>query len=173
MNNEPFEPDEALQAQLAQNRVGKLTPMQRRSVWIASGGSLLGLGCTATLVLNVITAAMAGVKVGGVVAGLFLLFFLLTFGYLALTLWVNLRMFAPDALAKHPVKTARGKLKIRMAERERPEMPFSYIVGDYSFAPYVVPYGVPLQTGRDYVVYYAAHSRLFLNLEPADYADTH
>ena len=47
-------------------------------------------------------------------------------------------------------------------------MPFSYIVGDYSFSPFLVPSEIKMEKGRHYTVYYTAHSRIFLSIESSD-----
>ena len=47
-------------------------------------------------------------------------------------------------------------------------LPFSYIIGNYSFAPYIAPGDVPMRVGAPYVVYYAARSRLLLSLAALD-----
>lgn len=168
MSSQPFNPDPTLAAQIATNRAGKLTRSQRSTILVVVIACSLGLLIVAALFVNVMLAFMSGVPLGNIVGVLFFLFFALSFGYLALTMYFNLRGFLPDALTKQPIKQARGKLEIRMAGRDCPELPYSYIVADYSFAPFVVPYDVPLEVGREYVVYYAAHSRIFLNIEPAD-----
>jgi hypothetical protein len=164
----PFNPSPALAASIATNRAGRLTGGQKRALLLGAGVSVSGLGCIGFFLLNVGLALGAGLGVGNWVSGLFFIFFLLSFAYLGLTLYFNASWFVPDALSRHTVQTARGKLVMRPAERERFELPFSYLVGDYSFAPYVVPYEVPLEVGREYIVYYAAHSRMFLNIEPVD-----
>ena len=165
---QPFHPDPHLAAQLESNRAGSLTRGQKRMLVIAALGSSGGLLCILVLVANVIFAFSAGVQVDSIVSLLFFIFFVLSFGYLMLTLYFNARVFIPDAFGQEAVKTARGPLEIRMSSRERPEMPYSYIVGDYSFAPYIPPGDVPMEQGREYIVYYAAKSRIFLNIEPVD-----
>jgi hypothetical protein len=172
---QPFSPDATFAAQLAANRAGKFTRAQRNTILIGAVGSSAGLLCILGLAVSVLQAWVSGISMGGlvnVVGVIFFIFFVLSFGYLGLTLYFNASWFVPDALSQEPVKQSRGKLQIRKASRERPELPFSYIVGDYSFAPYDVPMDVPMEAGREYVVYYAAHSRIFLNIEPADYADS-
>ena len=165
---QPFHPDPHLAARLETNRAGRLTRSQKNAIVIAALGSSAGILCILVLVINVITAIAAGVRVDSIISLLFFVFFMLSFGYLLLTLYFNAVIFVPDALSRKAVKTVRGPLEIRMASRERPEMPYSYIVGDYSFAPYIPPPDVPLETGREYIVYYAAKSRMFLNIEPVD-----
>ena len=164
-----FMPDPALAAKLAMNRAGKLTKGQRTAVTIASAVSVGGLLFIALVVFTVVQAWQAGIRFGGVVSLLFFIFFMLSFGYIGLTLYFNARMFVPDMLSRQPVKQARGELEIRLASRNRPEMPFSYIIGDYSFAPFQPHYDVPMEKGREYIVYYAGSSRMFLSVEPVDY----
>lgn len=168
MSEKAFTPDPHLAAQIATNRAGKLTRSQKATIGIAALVCVIGLVVIAALFINVLTAYFGGVPLGSVISLIFLIFFVLSFGYLGLTLFFNARGFLPDALSRHPVRQARGKLEIKLAARERPELPFSYIVGEYSFAPFVVPYDVPMEAGREYVVYYAAHSRIFLNIEPVN-----
>ncbi len=168
----PFTPTEPLAASLAENRAGRLTRNQRLAVTLAGlgagGASLVVLA----MIVSVLAAYLSGARVSsmspsaGIVGTVFGLFFMASFGYLLLTFVFNARWFLPDAFGGSPVARARGPLQIRYAERNRPELPFSYIVGEYSFAPYVVPYDVPMEQGREYVVYYARHSRMFLNIEP-------
>ena len=165
---QPFHPDPHLAAQLESNRAGRLTRGQKNTLIIAALGSGGGMLCILVLVVNVLFAFSAGVQVDSIVSLLFFIFFVLSFGYLMLTMYFNARMFIPDALSRQTVKTARGPLEIRMSSRERPELPYTYIVGDYSFAPYIPPPNVPMEQGREYIVYYAAKSRIFLNIEPVD-----
>jgi hypothetical protein len=87
---------------------------------------------------------------------------------LTVILGVNVAMFVPEAFSKSPVRWSQGILEIKEASRERPEMPFVYILGDYSFAPFIPPNEVPMQVGRAYIVYYAARSRMFLSIAPID-----
>jgi apolipoprotein N-acyltransferase len=164
-----FRPDEAWQAELSTNRAGQLTRKQALAIRLAALGSSLGFGVALILCINVVIAFGAGLQYFAWTLIPLFAFFLLSFGYLLLTLYFNTRRFLPDLFSRNPVKQARGKLEIRKAARHRPVLPFSYIVGDYSFAPFEVPYEVPMEKGRAYVVYYAEHSRLFLNIEPADW----
>jgi hypothetical protein len=157
---------------LAVNRTGRLTPTQRRTVMIAGLGALVLLLCPLTLLIQLIVIALSGnlplLTVGGLIfTGLGALFILLFSGLIL----ANVQMFLPDAFGKHPVKVARGPLKLHASEKERPELPFSYIVQDYSFAPYVVPPDVLMRPGAPYLVYYAAHSRLLLSLIALDAPD--
>lgn len=168
MKPEPFNPSEELAHDLQTNRAGHLIRSQKASVIMAAMGSLFALLCIGLLMLNVALAAETGLSVGGPITLIFFAFFVVSFAYMGLTAFFNARWFIPDMLSKNPVMTARGPLRVKHAERDRPEMPFSYIVGDYSFAPFVVPMEVPLEQGREYIVYYAAHSRIFLNIEPVE-----
>jgi hypothetical protein len=84
---------------------------------------------------------------------------------------VNIAAFLPEAFMRQPVKAARGSLTIHVSSRERPELPFSYIVGDYSFAPYIIPPDLEMRPGAPYVVYYSARSRLLLSLAALDAPD--
>jgi len=165
-----FNPPPDMAAQIATNRAGNFTRGQRVQLMVGAGGSLLGLLFMILWVSVVVQAIALGVPIGNWVSALFFVFFVLTFAYLFLTLYFNASWFLPDLLSKTPIKQAQGKLKIQMAARERPMMPFSYIVDDYSFAPFMVPYEVPMDEGREYIVYYAAHSRIFLSVEPVQYA---
>lgn len=167
--NRPFQPPPRMAAQLTTNRNGRLTTNQRNLIWFAGLGSAAGFACMLVWVVSTGIAA-SGITPNGIVTIGFFIFFMLSFGYLLLTLYFNASWFVPDAFSKNTVQQSRGKLKIRMAARERQELPFSYIVGDYSFAPFVVPPEVPLDEGREYIVYYAAHSRIFLGIEPVNYA---
>ncbi|MFP4322971.1 MAG: hypothetical protein ACLFTK_11010 [Anaerolineales bacterium] len=172
MNLEPFHPSEDLAASLARNRAGRLTRGQRTAVTLAGVASSLAGLVVLLIMVSVFAAFFGGVRVtsdspiAGLVSEIIGLFFLASFVYMLLTFYFNARWFLPDAFGRAPVATVRGPLQIRYAARQRPELPFSYIIGDYSFAPYVVPYDVPMQEGRTYVVYYARHSRMFLNIEP-------
>jgi hypothetical protein len=58
-----------------------------------------------------------------------------------------------------------------LTEGKRPELPFSYIIADYSFAPYVAPPDVTLRVGAPYVAYYSARSRLLLSIAALDAPD--
>jgi hypothetical protein len=60
---------------------------------------------------------------------------------------------------------------VRATEGHRPELPFSYVVDDYSFGPFVVPPDVKMRPGAPYIVYYAARSRLLLSIAALDAPD--
>jgi hypothetical protein len=81
-------------------------------------------------------------------------------------MWVNLRVFVPDAFGKNQVSRVEGVLEMRLPARERWELPFSYIIDGYSFAPFEVPNDVELEVGQEYIVYYLTHTRRFLSIEP-------
>ncbi len=157
---------------LAINRTGRLTAAQRRTVMIAGVVAMVALMCPLALLLQFAALALAGtlpaVTIGGIAFTVIGLFFVLLFGGLA---WTNVAMFVPDAFGKEPVRWARGPLRIRVPERHRPELPFSYIVDDYSFAPYVPPADAELRRDAPYIVYYAAHSRLLLSIAALDAPD--
>ena len=166
----PAMPDMA--EKLAVNRAGRLTSAQRRTVMIAGIVATLALMCPLVLLLQFAALAIGGrlpaASVGGLLFTLLGLFFVLLFGGLA---WTNVAMFLPDAFGKNPERSVRGPLRIRVPERQRPELPFSYIVGDYSFAPYVPPADTELHRDAPYIVYYAAHSRIFLSIAALDAPD--
>jgi hypothetical protein len=164
-----FQPDDAWAAQLASNRAGLLTSAQRTTVMIGAVGSSVGLACVSVLFINVAWTFLGRLQLYNAIFLVMLALFSLSFGYMWLTLYWNARWYLPDLLAKTPVQQAKGKLQIKMAARERPILPFSYIVEDYSFGPFEVPHGVPMEKGRKYIVYYLRHSRMFLNIEPQDY----
>ena len=159
-------------AKLATNRAGRLTHSQRRAVMtagIVTGALLL---CPLAMVIQAgalaLTGALPPVTVGGI------LFFVVGALFLALfagLIGTNAAMFLPEAFGRNPVRSVRGPLEIRMTDSRRPELPFSYIIGDYSFAPYVVPGDVPLRPGAPYLVYYSARSRLLLSIAALDAPD--
>jgi hypothetical protein len=165
---EVFEPSAQLAQSLETNRAGHFTREQKVTVMIAGLGSLFGLFCLLLLTANLLLATSAGLRPTGIITIIVLVFYGLFALYLGLTCFFNARWFLPDAFGKNPVAQAKGKLEIKMPARDRAEMPYSYIVGGYSFAPYVVSPEVPLEKGRKYIVYYAAHSRMFLNIEPGE-----
>jgi hypothetical protein len=166
----PASPDMA--AKLAINRAGRLTRSQRRTVIAAGTATGALLLCPLAMVIQMGVLALAGdlppVTVGGIV------FFVVGAVFLALfagLIGTNAAMFLPEAFGRNPVRSARGPLEIRMTETKRPELPFSYIIGDYSFAPYVVPEDVPMRPGVPYIVYYSARSRLLLSIAALDAPD--
>lgn len=163
-----FQPSPELVKKLEANRNGNLTPQQRTLLMMASIGVMIGLACMSAMLLQLIAAITTGIAPKGLVTWIFFAITMLMFGYLGLTLYVNARSFVPDLLSSTKVKQSRGKLKIRVPQRERWELPFSYIVGDYSFAPFDVPDDVPMEKDREYIVYYLARTRTFLSIEPAN-----
>lgn len=153
---------------LSVNRRGELTPTQRAPIVVAAivtGVGLIGLTLFGAVALWGFVQSLQ-------YSGFFGLGLICLTGaslsFLVIVFWVNARMFVPESLNRHPVRWERGNLKIKMASRERPEMPFSYIVGKYSFAPFVAPDEIPLEKGREYIVYYTARSRLLMSIAPLD-----
>lgn len=165
----PASPEMA--AKLAINRTGRLTPGQRRTALVAGCVALALLLCPLALIIQIGALALSeGVTLsaGAVLAGVFVLGF---FAIFAGIVYTNVTMFLPEAFGDRPVRWARGPLKIHMSERNRPELPFSYVIGDYSFAPYVAPPDVEMRPGAPYLVYYSARSRLLLSLFALDAPD--
>lgn len=169
---EPIPASAAMAAKLAINRTGRLTPAQRRLALIVGLGALIFLLCPSAMLLEMTVSVLSGAAplptLGGVIftvvgAGFMIL--------LAGLLGTNAAAFLGEALMRRPVRWARGPLQIRLTEGDRPELPFSYIVGDYSFAPYVAPYDLPMRTGAPYVVYYGARTRLLLSIAALDAPD--
>jgi hypothetical protein len=157
---------------LAVNRTGRLTPAQRRVALVAGLGALLLMLCPVALLIQMGAVllvgdtpvpALGGVIVTGIAALLVLLF--------AGLVGANAGTFLPEAFMRRPVKVARGPLEIRMTAGHRPELPFSYLVAGYSFAPYVAPPDVALRVGAPYLVYYSARSRLLLSMVALDAPD--
>jgi hypothetical protein len=159
-------------AKLAINRTGRLTAGQRRVMLWAGLGAALLLLCPLTLLvqMGVLVASdrVPVVTTAGLIFTVLGLLFVLMFAGLA---WANVQMFVPDAFGRQPVRFARGPLGVHVSEKDRPELPFSYVIEDYSFAPYVAPDDVPMRPGAPYLVYYAAHSRLLLSLAALDAPD--
>lgn len=156
---------------LAVNRTGRLTPGQRRTIVIAAIVTLALLLCPLALIIQVGALALSeGVTLsaGAVVAGVLVLAF---FAIFAGIIYANVSMFLPEALAARPVRWARGPLRIQMSSGNRPELPFSYVIDDYSFAPYVAPPDLEMRPGAPYLVYYSARSRLLLSLLALDAPD--
>ncbi len=155
------------------NRTGRLTASQRRTALIIGGIALIMLLCPLTLLVQMagllLTSSEVPVAtVGGIVfLGLGALFLVIFVGLIG----VNVETFLVEAFMRQPVKAVRGPLEIRVPERQRPELPFSYLVGEYSFAPYVAPPDLPLRVGAPYIVYYAARSRLLLSIAAMDAPD--
>ncbi len=159
-------------ARLTVNRTGRLTAGQRRRVLLIGLGALTFALCPAALLVQMVGAFLLTdlpvPTLGGVlftaVGVFFALLMLALFG-------ANAHTFLKEALARQPVRYARGALEIHVSEGHRPELPFSYIVGDYSFAPYVAPADLPMRVGAPYLVYYGAHSRLLLSMAVLDAPD--
>ncbi len=166
----PADPEMA--AKLAVNRTGRLTSGQRRLALLVGLGALIALLCPLSILLQVALVLLTGsvpipTLSGVVFTGIGVLFVLMYVGLIG----SNVVTFLPEAFMRRPVRFARGPLRVRVPERERPELPFSYLIGDYSFAPYVAPEGLPMRVGAPYIVYYAARSRLLLSLAALDAPD--
>jgi hypothetical protein len=166
----PADPDMA--EKLAVNRTGRLTAPQRRLVLVIGVVALAFLLCPVTLLIQMFAILLAGeVPVSALSRVIFVtlgaLFMILFAGLVG----VNVKTFMVEAFMRHPVKVTRGPLEIRVTEGHRPELPFSYIIADYSFAPYVAPPEITLRTGAPYIVYYSAHSRLLLSIAALDAPD--
>jgi hypothetical protein len=157
---------------LAINRTGQLTAGQRRVVMVAGMVALLLLLCPLSILVQAAALVVSGTTPAVTLVGLaftilFVLFILLFLGLIG----TNAGLFLPDAFGQRPVRYVRGELGIHLSEKERPELPFSYVVEDYSFAPYVAPQDMTLRPGAPYLVYYSAHSRLLLSLAALDAPD--
>jgi len=156
---------------LAVNRTGRLTAAQRRTVLIAGIVALGLLLCPLALLLQVgalLVAEGVTLSVGSAVGGALVLAFFALFAAIVAT---NARLFLPEAFGQQPVCWARGPLQIQMSSGHRPELPFSYVIDGYSFAPYVAPADVAMRPGAPYLVYYTARSRLLLSLIALDAPD--
>jgi hypothetical protein len=166
----PADPDMA--AKLIINRAGRLTPGQRRLALMIGLIALVMLLCPVTLLIQMGAILLIGSApvptLGGIIFTIIGVLFMLLFIGL---IWVNIEMFLVEAFSRRPVSYARGLLEIRMTERRRPELPFSYIVAGYSFAPYVAPPEVTMRVGAPYVVYYSSRSRLLLSIAALDAPD--
>jgi hypothetical protein len=163
-----YTPSSQMADNLATNRAGHLTKMQKAPIMVAALVTGVGLTCALSFLVASVYGFLQTVNVAGVFGWIMLIFTGGSISFLVVVLWVNAKMFIPETLSQSPVKWERGILEIKMASRERAEMPFSYIIGNYSFAPFVVPDEVPMQAGREYVVYYSARSRLLLSIAPTD-----
>lgn len=168
----PIPASPAMAARLAVNREGRLTGPQRRLLLSVGVGALLFLLCPSALLIQMIAAVLSGAApfptLGGAIFTVIGVGFLLV---LAGLLGTNAIAFLGDGLARRPVRYARGPLQIRLTAGNRPELPFSYSVGGYSFAPYVPPYDLPMRTDAPYIVYYAARTRLLLSMAALDAPD--
>lgn len=172
-----YQPSPDIAQKLSLNRAGRITSGQRLPLIIAAIVSTVGLICPLTMLFSIVASLGAGSILvastfGWIMWVLLGIGSLLSFLFLAAVLFVNARMFVPEALNPSPVKWSRAPLKIHLAERERPEMPFTYIIGDYSFAPFIPPEEVPLERDREYIVYYTPRSRLLLSIAPTDQAES-
>ncbi len=157
---------------LTVNRAGRLTSSQRRLALITGLGALILLLCPLALLVQVGAVYVMdnppiptlGSVIFTAVAVLLLVMFVGLIG-------VNVDMFLPEGFMRRPVRVAHGPLEIHISEGHRPELPFSYIIGDYSFAPFLVPDDLPMRVGAPYAVYYAARSRLLLSIFALDAPD--
>lgn len=162
----------SMAAKLTINRTGQFTTPQRRLVLIAGLVALVLFLCPAGMVVQVTALLLFGdtpvPTLGGVI------FLVLGGGFMVLfagLIGVNIASFLPEAFMRRPVKYARGPLQIHVSSRERPELPFSYVIDDYSFAPYIVPAELEMRPGAPYIAYYSARSRLLLSLAALDAPD--
>jgi hypothetical protein len=159
-------------ARLTINRTGQFTPGQRRVSLIVGLLALLIFLCPLAMVVQLVMLLFVtdapAVTISSIVITAVGVLFLIVFGGLVGT---NAHTFLGEAFMRRPVHHARGPLEIRVTEGDRPELPFSYIIDDYSFAPYVVPSEVPMQAGAPYIAYYAARSRLLLSIAALDAPD--
>jgi hypothetical protein len=166
----PASPEMA--ARLAINRTGQLTPGQRRLSLVVGLIALVIFLCPLALLAQaavlLLTNNAPAITLGGVLITIIAALFLVLFAGLVGT---NARTFLGEALTRRPVRYARGPLEIRATPGDRPELPFSYIIADYSFAPYITPPDLPMRTGAPYVAYYAAHSRILLSIAALDAPD--
>lgn len=174
-HNAPTQPppaSPAMAARLAVNRTGRLTGPQYRLAFLVGFGALVVLLCPLAMVLQLVAVLFLGdapvPAVGGIV------FTVLGVGFMVLMVGLigtNAHTFLREAFMRRPVRYARGPLDIRVTDGHRPELPFSYIIGDYSFAPYVAPHDLPMRTGAPYIVYYGAKTRLLLSIAALDAPD--
>lgn len=165
---EKYTPSPHVADKLAANREGLLTPTQRIPLISAAVVSGVGLLVFGTITIIMLWGVLQTIQFTGVFGLFVLLFSGASMFFLNVVLFTNAEMFVPEAFNEHAVKWTRGKLKIKYAERERPEMPFVYIIEDYSFAPFLPPAEIPLEAGREYIVYYTPRSRLLLSIAPTD-----
>ncbi|MBN2304324.1 MAG: hypothetical protein JXQ72_07610 [Anaerolineae bacterium] len=157
---------------LAINRTGRLTPGQRRTAIIAGVGALAFLLCLLALLVQLGVVIALGDAPVATLSGVFFTVLGLAFAVMfAGLIGTNAAHFLPEAFGPDPVRYARGLLEILPVEGHRPELPFSFIVEDYSFAPYVAPQDVALQPGTPYLVYYSRRSRLLLSMAALDAPD--
>lgn len=157
---------------LAVNRTGRLTASQRRRALLVGGAAMLFLLCPLALLVQLGAVWLGGdvslhPVTGVVLVALSVLLVLIFAGLIGVNAWT----FLPEAFMRQPVRYARGLLEIRLSTGRRPELPFSYLIGDYSFAPFVAPDDVPMRVGAPYIVYYSARSRLLLSMAALDAPD--
>lgn len=167
-HGQKYTPSQHVADKIAANRQGILTPSQR--IPLISAAIVSGMGLA---IFSIISAIMLwGLLQTLPFTGVFGIFILVFSGgsmfFLVVVLYTNAEMFVPEALDPAAVKWTRGKLTLKFAERERPEMPFVYIINDYSFAPFLPPREIPMEEGREYIVYYTPRSRLLLSIAPTD-----
>ncbi|MBN1681172.1 MAG: hypothetical protein JW966_12875 [Anaerolineae bacterium] len=160
-------------AKLAQNRTGRLTRDQRRVTLAAIVVLGVMLLCPLAMIAQFAALALTGMLPPATLFSLILTVCGIGFMLLMSALvFANLRTFWGDTLSAVTVRYARGPLKVHMSEHERVELPFSYIVDDYSFAPFVVPPDIVMRPGAPYIVYYAARSRILLSIAALDAPDS-
>jgi hypothetical protein len=166
----PADPEMA--EKLSTNRMGRFTPAQRRNVFVIGAVALLIMLCPLTLLVQMFSIIfLSDVPISTLSGVIFSLVGVLILIVLAGLVGVNIQMFLVEAFLRQPIRYARGPLEIRMTEGKRPELPFSYIIADYSFAPYVAPPEVTLRVGAPYIAYYSARSRLLLSIAALDAPD--
>ncbi len=171
-HGEKYTPSPHIADKIAANRQGLLTPIQRAPLITAALVSGIGLAIFSLISLIMLWGLIQTLPFTGFF-GLFILFFSGgSMFFLVVVLYTNAQMFVPEAFNPSAVKWTRGPLRLKFAERERPEMPFVYIINDYSFAPFLPPRETPLEEGREYIVYYTPRSRLLLSIAPADQPDS-
>ncbi|PJF43513.1 MAG: hypothetical protein CUN55_08695 [Phototrophicales bacterium] len=157
---------------IAANRRGVLTPSQRIPIISAAIVSGFGFIIFSIIGFVMLWGLVQTLPFTGFFGLLMLLFSGMSMFFLIVVLYTNAEMFVPEALDTKAVRWTRGPLTIKYSERDRPEMPFVYIVNDYSFAPFVAPYEIPMEEGREYIVYYTPRSRLLLSIAPADQTES-
>ncbi len=159
-------------ARLAVNRRGKLTGAQKRRALLIGLGALSFALCPLALLVQMVGALLLTDLPVPTLGGLLFTAVGVFFALLLLALFgANAHTFLGEAFSRQPVRHAHGPLELRVSEGNRPELPFSYIVGDYSFAPYVAPAELPMRVGAPYLVYYGARSRLLLSMTALDAPD--
>ena len=159
-------------AKLAVNRAGRLMPGQRRVALIAGLGALILLLCPLALLVQVgAVYVMDNPPIPTLASMIFTIVAVLLLVMFVGLIGVNVDMFLPEGFMRRPVRVAHGPLEIHISEGHRPELPFSYVIGEYSCAPYLVPDDLPMRVGAPYAVYYAARSRLLLSIFALDAPD--